>query len=101
MVIVYYYIIIHVDFLSSGNMREVLDLIWDYRSRWKFIGIVLGVDPGTLDAIEKDHNKAEDSLVELIGKWLRGSRPKPTQSALTIALQSRQVADGISSVQGV
>ena len=41
------------DLLCIAQMREVLDQTWNYRARWKFIGIELGIDMGTLDAIGK------------------------------------------------
>lgn len=91
----------HIDFLSSANMREVLDLLWDYRERWKSIGTTLGIDTGILDAIDKDSQEYEESLVKLISTWLQGNNPRPTWSAMTIALQAQQVAGGVTSVQGV
>ena len=77
--------------LTSGNVKEVLNLTWKYRSRWRFIGIELGIDVNTLDTIEKDHRKAEDCLTELISIWLRRVNPKPTRSAVTKALESQSV----------
>ena len=81
-------------------MREVLDKTWDYRASWKIVGIELGMDPSTLDAIGKsNHHKVEDCLVELLGKWLRGG--KATQSAMTKALQSHKVTAEATSTQGI
>ena len=80
-------------------MRKVLEWTWDYRASWKIIGIELGMDIGTLDAIGKsNHYKVEDCLVELLSKWLRG---KATRSAMTKALQSRKVTAEATSVQGI
>ena len=91
--------ILCVDILSSANIREVLDSTWDYRASWKIIGIELGVDPGTLDAIGKNnHHKVEDCLVDLLGTWLRG---KATRSAMTKALQSRKVTADATSTRGI
>ena len=88
----------HVDILSRDNMREVLDTFWDCRAKWKLIGIELGMDIGTLDAIDKDNNKVEDSLVDMIKQWLRG---KPTRRTMTMALKARCVTGGVTSVQGI
>ena len=85
------------DHLCTANMREVLDLTWSYRARWKFIGIELGVDMGTLDAIEKNNRDVEDCLVRLLSVWLRG---KATRSAMTRALQSGKVIGEATSSQG-
>ena len=57
--------IVDADLLSINNIKEVvLDEMWDYRARWKSIGIELCVDTGTLDAIEKDCRKVNDCLQE-------------------------------------
>ena len=77
--------------LSPNNAKEVLNLMWDYRSRWRFIGIELGIDVSTLDAIDRDFRKADDCLTELITKWLRCTNPKPTRNAIAKALESRSV----------
>ena len=75
-------------------------MTWNYRARWRLIGIELGIDIGTLDAIATKYNNPEDHLVELIGQWLRGSNPRPTRSTMTMALQSQHVTGGANSVQG-
>ena len=81
-------------------MREVLDWTWDYRASWKIIGIELSIDIGTLDAIGKNnHHKVEDCLVELLTKWLCGS--KATRSAMIKVLQSRKVTAEATSAQGI
>ena len=71
-------------------MKEVLDKMWDYRARWKFIGIQLQIDNGTLNAIEKDCKTVDDCLLWMIMNWLRNS-PRPTRETITIALQSKLV----------
>ena len=85
--------------LTLDNMKEMLDLTWDYRSRWRLIGIQIGIDVSTLDALEKDHKKAEDCLTGLISHWLRGRSPRPTRIAMLEALNSRSVAGGSGSTK--
>ena len=75
-------------------MREVLDYFWDYRSKWKLIGIGLGIDSGTLDSINKNQRDVEDSLIEVIKVWLRNKMA--TMSVMSAVLQSRLVAGGVS-----
>ena len=83
-------------------MREILDQMWNYRARWRFIGIQLGIDTGTLDAIEADHRKVEDCLSKLINVWLRDVSPRPTRSAMKAALQSERVLSGAGNhVHGI
>ena len=82
----------HIDF-GPENLKEILDMTWNYRARWKFIGIELGIDEGTLDAIDKDNRKVDDCLREMIKYWLRlGRRPKPSRRAISRALESRRVS---------
>ena len=66
--------------------------MWDYRARWKSIGIELRVDSGTLDAIEKDYRLANDCLQEMIKHWLRNS-PRPTRETIRVALRSKLVSN--------
>ena len=71
--------------------REILDLTWNYRAKWKFIGIVLDIDVGTLDAIYGNNRKVEECLVDMIDHWLRNAKPRPTRDAMIMALKSRYV----------
>ena len=84
--------------LTIDNIKEILDQTWQYRAKWKYIGIELGIDTGTLDAIDKDHKKADDCLTNVIKIWLRNISPRPTKRALTRALESPLVAVSTSPV---
>ena len=90
------------DLLNPSNIREVLDEMWKYRARWRFIGTELGIDTGTLDAIDVDHRKVEDCLNKLINVWLRDVNPRPTRTAMKAALQSERVLSGAGNcVHGI
>ena len=41
------------------------------RASWKTIGIRLGVNYPTIEAINVDHPRSEDKLMEVIAAWLR------------------------------
>ena len=82
--------------LTQCNIREILDLTWPHRARWKLIGIELGIDIGTLDAIEKDRRIAQDCLSELICTCLR-SVPRLTRAALTAVLKSERILSAAGS----
>ena len=89
--------------LGIDDMREVLDFFWEFRAKWKLIGLDLCIDIGTLDSIEVGkRNQPEDCLVEVIKVWLRGTTSKvnPTRSAMFTVLQSKCVAGGATSTQG-
>lgn len=75
-------------------------MFWDYRASWKLIGVELGIDSGTLEAIDKNHSRVEDQLIQLIVKWLRGNNPKPTRGKMVRVLQSKYLMEGASSIQG-
>ena len=66
--------------------------MWDYRAKWKFIGIQLDVDTGTLDAIEKDCKTVDDCLLRMIKGWLRNS-PRPTREIIREVLRSKLVSN--------
>ena len=83
--------LLYTDILNISNIKEVLDEMWDYRARWKSIGIELRVDTGTLDTIEKDYRLANDCLQEMIKHWLRNS-PRPTKETIRAALRSKLVS---------
>ena len=89
--------------LGIDDMREVLDFFWDFRAKWKFIGLDLHIDMGTLDSIEEDNrNKSDKCLIEVIKVWLRGTTSKvnPTRSTMVAVLQSKYVAGGATPTQG-
>ena len=54
----------------------------------------LGIDVGTLDAIEADRKMVGDCLIDLIKHWLRNTVLKPTRGALTSILHSQCCTSG-------
>ena len=89
-----------IDHLNISNIKEVLDEMWDYRARWKFIGIELGIEKHTLDAIEATCLRNVDNcLCEMIGGWLKNVSPRPTRGAVRAALHSKSVSNATGSFQ--
>ena len=76
---------------TPGNIREILDLTWPHRARWKLIGTELGIDTGTLDAIDANNKKVEGCLNDLITGWLRNTKPRPTRAAIVAVLKSEHI----------
>ena len=67
----------------------------DARAKWYEIGLELSIDPGSLDAIEKENPRdLQDCLRALLKKWLRRSQPRATWGALMEALTSPLVDEG-------
>ena len=88
------------DLLNTSNIKEVLDEMWNYRARWKFIGVALGIDMGTLDTIEKDYKMVDDCLLKMINGWLRNCL-RPTREVIRAALQSKHVSNAASNYHAV
>ena len=83
---------IHVGCLSIDNLGDVLEAVWEARSKWYNIGLKLGVSVGTLDSISKAANQnPDDCLTAMIKDWLRNGKPKPTWAAVAKALKSPMV----------
>ena len=80
--------------LTPKNIREVLDLTFPHRAKWRLIGVQLGIDVGTLDAIEANRRRVEGCLTDLITHWLRNTMLKPTRGSLTSVLQSQYCTSG-------
>ena len=89
----------HAEILKIGDMREVVEFFWDFRSQWKLIGIELNIDMGTLNSIDRNNRKCDDCLIALADEWLHRANPKPTRSAMAAVLQSRPLA-GVSTTAG-
>ena len=79
--------------LSVGDLQKVQKCIWDARSKWYNIGLELGIDAGTLDTIDSTQNP-DCCFRAMLTKWLRQDSPKPTRTALAVALRSPSVGHG-------
>ena len=77
--------------LDITDSNEMIELAWDYRTEWRFIGRNLGIDDETLKAIEDDYRRVRDRLTEVINLWLKNNTPRPTRGALLAVLQSVHV----------
>ena len=60
------------------------------RSKWKVIGLGLGVPPSDLEAIS---GSPQECLQSSLTKWLKGTDPSPTWDALVAVLRSRVVGE--------
>ena len=82
-------------------MREVIDALWDYRAKWRLIGIQMGIEPGSLDAIGKSKKEdVDDAVYEVTKQWLRSANPKPTRATLTAIIESKCIAGEVTTTQG-
>ena len=80
--------------LTTTDLPIIMEKIWDARAKWYNIGLGLRINPGTLDAIEKNNRNVDDQFRETLGVWLKTNQPQPTKALLAEALQSRIVGYG-------
>ena len=71
---------------------ELKDLLKELYTRasdkWEDIGILLGIDPGRLDAIKTAENHtAQSCLREMLKIWLKGVSPPPSWAAIAEAVE--------------
>ena len=75
--------------LTQDDLKTIQDLVWPARSKWFQMGIQLGIDVGTLEAIRgNNHDQSEDCFTDILTTWLRGRDPIPTWKSLVNALKS-------------
>lgn len=76
----------------NRDLNQLIQLLWQARSRWRYIGIALGIDIGTLDAIQESNRYICDhSFVDMLTDWLRRpntERPPPSWSELIDAMNA-------------
>ena len=77
--------------LNDAHLGDILNRLWDARSRWFHIGLQLSVTIGDLEAIKKDHQESGECLREMLLVWLRKTDPSPTWKALVDALNAPSV----------
>ena len=66
--------------------------LWPARSKWYLIGLFLGIEVGTMEAIKGDcQDISDDCLSALLRLWLRGKSSKPTWKNLVDVLKSPRI----------
>ena len=76
-------------FLSHSDFHDIQFALWKARVYWLDIGIVLGISPDTLEAIQKsERGDLGGCLTAIIKEWLMSGNPRPTWAALAEALRS-------------
>ena len=88
-----------VDVLTTTDLPSIMEKIWDARAKWYNIGLGLRINPGTLDAIEKNNDNVDDRFRDMLGDWLKAMQPQPTKALLAQALQLQSVGYGYLAEQ--
>ena len=77
--------------LIIDDLITVLERVWPARSKWYLIGLYLGIDVGSLDAIKRDNrDQSEDCFTKVLSTWLRSTRTR-TWKVIVEVLQSSVV----------
>ena len=76
----------------AGPRPELKHLLIELRSEvaheWEDLGIMLNIEPGTLEAIKiTESNKAQSCLREMLKIWQKRINPPPSWSAVVTALE--------------
>ena len=80
--------------LTTGDLKMVLNSVWDARTKWYNIGIQLDIDVSVLDAIKHDSDEVDSRLTAMLTNWLKRTTPSPNWEALADALKSPAVGYG-------
>lgn len=76
--------------MNPANLKDVVNSVYPARSRYYNIGLNLGIDIGTLEAIKHDERDQSDPcLIKLLQYWFRNS--PPSWKALSDALRAPNV----------
>ena len=78
-------------YLTSNDIREVIEKVWKARAKWYHIGIELGISVHDLNAIKNgaNHHDIDNCFTDMLVIWLQ--QPHATWEALANALQSEPV----------
>ena len=78
---------------AALDLAVALEEVYDARSKWYDIGIMLKIPVSTLNSIRAQYHDPKDALREMLTVWLNSVDPKPTWRALVDVLQSKVVAE--------
>lgn len=77
--------------MARPELGDIVEELHDVRTKWKRIGVRLGLPAPTLETIQRTHrDDLEEALYQMIGEWLDKTE-EPSWSAIVTALRSRSV----------
>ena len=83
-------------------MRKVVHMTWNYRAKWRSIGIALGIDTFIIEAISRTHVGVEHCLITLLGHWLEcRTKYSPSHCTLAKALLAHHDPSSATSTNGM
>lgn len=81
---------------EEQDLHAILSAVKEVAARWKYIGDMFKLLPGTLDNIEKANHQPDECLREVILKWLRQScysQSPPTWRRVVEVVESQAGGD--------
>ena len=77
--------------LGVDDLSEVLTELLEAQNRSYYLGLALKLPTYVLDAIHSPNANPQDCLRRVIEEFLRGVDPRPTWSAIAVALKNPSV----------
>ena len=79
--------------LTISDLKKVRSKTYEVRSKWRDIGLELGVPEDTLDCIERENYDISSRFQKMYSHWLKTTDPKPTWKALVTALEEPAIGE--------
>ena len=77
------------DVLNIDDLHRVLTATREAHAKWYYIGLGIGISPGTLDGIQKsERGDLTQCFTRMLKEWLQNGNPQPTRNALSRVLKS-------------
>ena len=64
---------------SINSLPDLLNELWNARSKWYNIGLGLGLSADELDSVDQKRKEPGDCLREVLIEWLKKRTPKKSQ----------------------
>ena len=77
--------------LKDGDITKVNEAIFDAKTKWYQIGMLLNVDVNTLDSIEDEEKDNSKKLLRMLKHWLQAGTNRSWE-AVDKALRNKMVA---------
>ena len=76
----YFYTVTMSSCLTSKDLKDIQNVLWDAQTKWFNIGIQLGLDSVQLEAIKCNCADVEDRFTRMLSEWLVQVDPEPSPS---------------------
>ena len=73
--------------LTDSDLSVLFGELIELASEWENIGVLLGINTGTLNSIKSDEKSAVSCLRKMLETWLKQVNSQPTLNALCKAVE--------------